>query len=213
MLALLDRRRIVHFEPALVAVMVGQRHEQVEPVTRRQQRRGRARRLAHAGGGVVHQFRHAGAVERRLEPARAHEQREFAAHLGVADFVDAANIGNAPQEWPHVPFAAGLGPGLGRQELRHVRAVEPQVAQRIGAQVVGEGARQHRAVDAARRGAGDDVDDDAQVDLPPDLAQQFEIDRFGVVFGIGEVELVRETGAETDGAVHGVERAGGADQL
>ena len=85
------------------------------------------------------------------------------------------------------------GARFGRKDLRHVGAVEPQVAQLVDAQIVGEGARQHRAVDAARRRAGDDVDDDAQVDLAADLAQQFEIDRFGIVFGIAEVVSCRRS--------------------
>ena len=213
MLAFLDRGRIVHLEAPRIAVVIGQRHEQIEPVPRRQQRGGGLGRFAHAGCRVVHQLGHAAAVERRLEPARAYQQRQFAPHLGVAELVDAAERGKAPQKRAHEPFAARLGAGFGRQNLRHVGAVEPQIAQIAGAQIVGEGARHHGAVDAARRRARDDVDDDAQIDLAADLAQQFVIDRFGVVFRVGEIELVGEARARPGGAVDRVQRARGADQL
>ena len=51
---------------------------------------------------------------------------------------------------------------------------------------------QHNAVDSAGRGARDDVDDDPQLNRSTDVAQQIEIDRFGVVFGIGAVAIVEK---------------------
>src|ERR1019366_6178932 len=77
-----------------------------------------------------------------------------------------------------------------------------------------EGARQHGAVDAAGRGAGDDVDDDAQLKRPPDIPKQFEIDFIGVVFGIAAIEMVKKGRRRAFGAVrYAVQGAGSADQL
>ena len=83
-LQLVDQRRIVDLHELVIAVIVGQRHEQIERMARRQQRSRGLPRRAHRGDRVVHQRGHDAAVERRPEPARAHEQREFLAHLHVA---------------------------------------------------------------------------------------------------------------------------------
>ncbi len=74
-LKLLNERRIVDLDALQIAVIVGDGNEEIEILARGQERSGRRFRRAHRGDGIVHQFRHAEAVERRLEPARAHEQR------------------------------------------------------------------------------------------------------------------------------------------
>ena len=51
---------------------------------------------------------------------------------------------------------------------------------------------QHDAIDSARRGSRYDVNDDPQIDRSTDIAQQIEIDRFGVEFGIGAVANIEE---------------------
>ena len=89
-----------------------------------------------------------------------------------------------------------------------------KVAHRPHRQIVAERARQHGAVDAAGRGARDDVDDDAQLDAAADLAQQLEIDRLGVVFRIVAVARIEERGLRALGAVGDrVQRARGAHEL
>ena len=85
-------------------------------------------------------------------------------------------------------------PCLRRKEAAHIGIVEPEIAQGRGRQIVTDRAREHRTVDAACRGSGDDVDDDPQVDLAPDFAQQIEIDRFGVVLRIVAVDQRVEGG-------------------
>ena len=57
-----------------------------------------------------------------------------------------------------------------------------------------ERARKHRAIDAAGRGTGDNVDHHPQLGAQPNVAQELEIDRFGVVFRIGGIALVEECG-------------------
>jgi hypothetical protein len=72
---------------------------------------------------------------------------------------------------------------------------------------------QHRAVDAAGGGAGDDVDDDAQIDLVADIAQQFEIDGFGIE-GPARLGAPGELGARPRRPIADVvQRARGAHQL
>ena len=96
-----------------------------------------------------------------------------------------------------------------------VGVLEPQVAQRLHRQVVAERARQHGAVDAAGRGARDDVDDHAQFDAAADLAQELEIDLLGVVFRIVAIACVEESSrSRAAGTIRdGVQRARGAHQL
>ena len=153
-------------------------------------------------------------VERRLEPARAHEQGDLLAHLVVRARAQHAGARGAPDHRLEEPFAPRAGLGLGRQQHRHVGVLEPQVALRPHRQVVAQGARQHGAVDAAGRGARDDVDDDAQFDLAADLAQELEIDRLGVVLAVLRVGVVEERGRGAPAAIGDrVEPARGADEL
>ena len=88
MLQLVDEGRIVDLNELLVAVKVGDGHIEVERMTGRQQRRHRMLRDPHGIDRVVHQCGHHLAVQWRLEPARAHEQRKFLAHLHVVDQVE-----------------------------------------------------------------------------------------------------------------------------
>ncbi|OFX04781.1 MAG: hypothetical protein A3D94_02790 [Alphaproteobacteria bacterium RIFCSPHIGHO2_12_FULL_66_14] len=76
-----------------------------------------------------------------------------------------------------------------------------------------EGARQHGGVDATGRSAGDDVDDNAQVERAPDLAQEIEIDRLGIVLRVGAIVGVEERGGAASRAADGMQRRGGADEL
>ena len=73
--------------------------------------------------------------------------------------------GGAPEAFAVRAFAlvqaAARRADHGRSDVRRDR-LEPQVAHRFHGQIVAERPRQHGADDAARRRAGDDVDDDAQ---------------------------------------------------
>ena len=64
-----------------------------------------------------------------------------------------------------------------------------------------EGTRQHHAVDPAGGRARDHVDDDAQLDVPPDDAQQIEVDRFRVVLGIVRRKEIRGSRSRARGAI------------
>ncbi len=175
---------------------------------------GAAPVAAHGGDRVVHQFGHARSVERRLEPARAHEQGELVADLQVLDRGEHAARRRAPDERLEDELAPAAGLRCGIEQDRHVRVVEPQVAQLAHRQVVAERARQHGSVDAAGRRAGDDVDHHPHLDPAADLAQQLEIDALGVVLGIGAVEPVEERGAGAGRTVADrMQRRGGAHEL
>ena len=86
---------------------------------------------------------------------------------------------------PALPGKAAATSALSSQRSRSARH----------RQIVAERAREHRAVDAARRRSRDDVDDHPQFDLAPDFAQQIEIDCFGVVFRIVAVDQRRRRSA------------------
>src|SRR5262249_25806536 len=92
--------------------------------------------------------------------------------------------------------------------------LEHQVALRTDGQIVAERAGEQRPVEAARRGTRDDVDDDAQLDLAADLAQQLEVDRLRIVLAVFRVGLIQEGGVGSLRPVgNSVQRAGGADEL
>src|ERR1700687_1269808 len=92
--------------------------------------------------------------------------------------------------------------------------VQPEIAQRAHRQVMTERTRQHGAVDAAGRGAGDDIDDDAQLERLADIPKQLKIDFVRVVLGIVAVKLVKEVCRRSLGTVHdAVQGAGRANQL
>ena len=98
MIELVDERRIVNLHELLIAVVVGQRDEQVEQLAGRQQRALAVLRRAHRGHGVVHQAGHHAPVERRPEPARAHEQRQFLPHLQIGDGLEPAGRARGPEQ-------------------------------------------------------------------------------------------------------------------
>ena len=50
---------------------------------------------------------------------------------------------------------------------------------------------------SAGRSSGDHVDHDPQLELLPDVTQQIEIDRFGVVFGVLRVDGIEKMRART----------------
>ena len=79
---------------------------------------------------------------------------------------------------------------------------------------MGQGAREHGAVDAARRRPGDDIHHHAQLDFAADLAQQLEIDFLGVVFGPVSLRGIEEGGLRAARAVGDcVQGAGSTHEL
>ncbi len=211
---LVNQRGIVNLNKLLVAVIIGDGHEQIERMTGRKQRRRGALRRTQGGDGVVHQRRHHAPVERRLEPARAHKQRELLTHLQVIHQVEPAGLGGAPDERLEEPLAPIAGARVGGQQHRNIGVVEPQIAQRIHRQVVRQRPRQHGAVDAAGGCARDDVDHDAQFDAAADLAQQIEVHLLGIVFGIVAIPTVEVRSACAYSTVrNGMQRARCAHQF
>ncbi len=81
-LAFFHHRRAVHVQRFEEAAEIRRRHHQIERVVRRQKRRPRAA-FGHGLQRVVNEAREAGAGERRLEPAPAHEVRNLAPHFGL----------------------------------------------------------------------------------------------------------------------------------
>src|SRR5262249_16384998 len=105
--ALMDEWRIVDLDELLITVKGGQADEKVGLLARREERGVGALGRAHGCHGVVHQAGHRAPVERRLEPARTHEQGKLLAHLDVRDRAEAAGPGNRPEEWLDEPLAPG----------------------------------------------------------------------------------------------------------
>ncbi len=102
----------------------------------------------------------------------------------------------------------------GASRTLDVAVVEPEIAQAVCRQIVAQGTRQHRAVDAARGRAGNDIDDDAQIDDAADLAQQLEVDRLGVVLGAATWDGIEKRGTGTGRTIRDVvQRRGGAHEL
>ena len=128
MVQLVDQRRIVNLHELVIAVIVGERHEQIEALTRGQERGGRVPWCTHRGHRVVEQGRHDAATERRAKPARAHEQGKFLADFEVADRAQHAGARRSPQHRPQEPFAPGARARIGRQQHRDVGVVEPKFA-------------------------------------------------------------------------------------
>ncbi len=190
-LMLVDHRRIVDLHELLAAIEVRHRDEEVEPLAGRQQGRRPVARRPHHGDPVIHHGGHLGSVEGRLEPARPHEQRQLRAQFPVRDVLQAFHP-REPEKRPQEPFAPLARLRVRGQQLGDVGIPEPEVAQPAHRQVVSQRPCQHGAVDPARRGSRHDVDDDAEFDRAADVAQEVEIDGFGVVFGIGGVAQVEE---------------------
>src|SRR5579864_1150281 len=61
--------------------------------------------------------------------------------------------------------------------------------------------RQHSGIDAAGRGAGDDINDDAQLDLAANIAQELEVVGLGIVFRVARSGLVEKRSLDAPGAV------------
>ena len=112
MVELMDERRIVDLHQLLVAVIVGQGDEQVEQLAGGKQRPRGILRRAHRGHGVIHQAGHHAPVERRLEPARAHEQRQFLPHLQSVMVLEPAGRARGPEQRLQEPFAPPARPRL-----------------------------------------------------------------------------------------------------
>ena len=184
------RRRI---EPQLlgIAMEVGDRHEQVERLIIGEQ--GIALRpLRHRLERVEDQVGERGAAERRREPGRAHEigelRLDLGAVLGIDGLVDRARAGG---ERPGDRHRARLGEpahraAAGGEQRIDIRGVQPELGQRIDRLAGGDGVAEEDGVDAAGAGAGEDVDEDAQIHVRVggDGAEQARIDV--VAAGVGD---------------------------
>ena len=215
MLELVDQRRIVDLHELLIAVIVGERDEQVERVAGRQQRARRRAPAPMRGDRVVHQPAMSGPSSGGWNQRERTNSESFWRTSDILDRPQHAGRRRGPDHRPEEPLAPRAGPRFGRQQHGHVGVVEPQIAQRAHRQIVAQCAREHGAVDAAGRSAGDDVDDHPQLDVAADLAQQIEIDRLGVVFrDRSRSGAIEERGLRALGPVGDrVQRARGAHQL
>ena len=103
-------------------VIIGDRHEQIERVQPRHQRR-RALALFHRGKGIGQQARERRTGKRRLEPSAAHETGQLALHLRVRRHLGLVFIlqpasAHPPHQWDRPKF---------RQRPRRRRLVEQHV--------------------------------------------------------------------------------------
>ena len=135
------------------AVIIGDRHEQIERVQPRHQRR-RAFALLHRVKGIGQQARERRTGKRRLEPAAAHETGQLALHLRVRrDLGLVFILQAAPAHPPHQRDRPQLRqrPRCRRLVEQHVAvcAVQPQAADGIEIMAFDQRPGQQHPVDAA----------------------------------------------------------------
>ena len=92
------------------------------------------------------------------------------------------------------PLAPPSGARFRGEQDSDSGVVEPEITLSQDWQIMAQRTREHRCVDPAGRGAGEDVDDDAQLYLVADLLQKLKIVGLGIVFRIIRVGLVEERG-------------------
>jgi hypothetical protein len=133
---------------------------------------------------------------------------------GIDDRLQHAHPAQSPDHRRHEPLAPIARAGLALEQLGHVCVSEPEIAQRTHREIVRERARQHRAVDAARRCARDDVDDDAELDLAADFPQKLKIDLLGIELGVLRIDMVGEGCVEARRSIRDrMQRDRGPDEL
>jgi hypothetical protein len=104
--------------------------------------------------------------------------------------------------------------GIRSEQRVEIGVIEPQVAQRPHGQIVAQCTRQHGAIDAASRSAGDDIDNDPQFEYLSNILEQFEIDFVAVIFRIIAGKPVKTFRRRSLRAVHdGMEGGRCANQL
>jgi len=179
-------RRRVEPQPFGVAGEVGDGDEQVQRLARRKQTRA-ARGGCHRVERIEQHSGEARAAERRLEPARAHEVGELAAHLLARVLVQRLQLvraasGRHPRQRQRPCLREARGGRSGGVDQRlHVAALQPHVGQRIERLARRDRLRQEDAVDApgARPGKNIGQDPHAQRAFPRHLVEQFGIDAGG----------------------------------
>ena len=162
---------------------IGDRDEQVERLASRQQPLS-PRRFGHHVQSVEDHVQQPLAPERRLEPARSDEAQQFGLHLlalvGIDRAIDRdAFLGSHPRDRRGPEFGhARFGRLIGVEQRIGVGIVQPHVGQRLERLSGGDRLRQEHAVDPARAGARDDVDQNAQANagLVFDILKQSAID-------------------------------------
>ncbi len=168
MLLLGDARRTVERERGAVPRKVGDRDEQVDGLARGDERRP-FRTGLHRVERIEQQVREGLSAERRLEPARAHEARQFGADLVLRAFADGAVDDVAAPL--HRPSGDRHRPEFGRRRQRprvgieqavDVGVLQPQLGQRIERLAARDRTCEEDAVDSARARPGDDIGQHAQ---------------------------------------------------
>jgi len=184
MLGLDDFRRAVQFQPLGMAAEIGHRHEQVERLGVGDQRRA-GRRRRHGVERVEQQMAEPLAAEGRLEPTRAHEQRQLGPDFRPGAGIDARHRLAAPvgeQRQRHRPELRIAGrPRFRVDQPLDIGGVEPERGQRIERLAGGDRLGKEDAVDAAGAGPGDDVRKDRQPQpgMRLDQGQERLVDGFG----------------------------------
>ena len=211
--AFADRNGVVQRNMLAIAMEVGDRHDEVEPVSRRQQRGIGGRGFAHCEAGIEQHAAHDRTRKGRLEPARTREELQLLTHLDVRRVFCEPFLGDAPEKGLHEQLVPAPGEMMLVHQRHDVRLFEPHLPVRIHGQVVGEGAREEHAIDPSGRRARDRVHEDAQFERLADRLDQFEIDffRIGLAVGMVEIAIGRRCAVRAREVV--VIDAGGADEL
>ncbi len=168
-----------------VAVEVGDGHEQVERQAGRDQRRSRGQG-GHRGERVEDVAREVRAREGRLEPAAADQAAEFAPHLvahGRLDLLEQLGVAAArePDQRLGIDFApARGGRGVGVEQAIDVGLGQPEFGQRAEILAGRDRVREEDRVDAARRRAREDIDDDLELLRVADAGEQIVVDALAV---------------------------------
>ncbi len=168
MFALLHERRAVQMQRLEEPAEVGRRHQQVDRMAWRKERRPDLAR-GHGLQRIEDQLGKADAGKRRFEPTPANEMGHLAPHLGACFRRNAFRhrIAGPAQQ----PPGKGLGPELGEAPPRPGIRVEQRIDVGILQPEVGQGVEAVPGVDRlgekdgvypSRTGAGEDVWQDAQ---------------------------------------------------
>ncbi len=158
----------VEAQPFGMAAEVGDGDEQVERLAVGQQP-GAARGGGHRRQRIEQQAGELRPPEGRLEPARADEMGELRADLLAFAFLNAFGqfflraAGGHPGDRQRPGFGeARIGGGFGIEQRLDIGDVEPQVGQRVERLAGGDRLAEEDAVDTARAGTGDDIDQHPQ---------------------------------------------------
>ena len=190
--AFMNDGRIVNLHELLATVEIRHGHEQVEPLALKEAEtmpRSRGAPIATTASYINAAIfiPSSGGLNQRDRMKSDSLERTSGSLMSVT----ACGAGR-PEQWPKKPLAPAARSCFRRQQFGDIGILEPEVAQASHRQIVTQRPCQHGAVDSAGGSPRDDIDDDPQLERSADVAQQIEIDGFGVVLGIGGIAMVEE---------------------